>query len=166
MYNDYNKMGYNYGYPRYKRENTVVDDELISLNAALELIKESVKEEKQTEMFFENLILKAPDENAKDILSNIRDDNKKHNEILRFVYSNISGEVLDNPDEKIVELKETSYHDDLESAFLKDVSAVKKYRKIMGAMPTSRMHTLIMSILTDILRHASLYNYLMHKTMV
>ena len=36
----------------------------------------------------------------------------------------------------------------------------------MGAMPTSRMHTLIMSILTDVLRHASLYNYLMHKNVM
>ena len=100
------------------------------------------------------------------ILSNIRDDNKKHNEILRFIYSNISGEVLENLDENKVELKEGSYQDDLESAFLKDVLAVKKYRRIMGAMPTSRMHTLIMSILTDVLRHASLYNYLMHKNVM
>ena len=166
MYNEYNRNGYNYGYPRYKRENTVVDDELISLNLALEMIKEAVKEEKETEVFFENLISKAPDENSKDILSNIRDDNKKHNEILRFIYSNISGEVLENLDESKVELKEGSYQDDLESAFLKDVLAVKKYRRIMGAMPTSRMHTLIMSILTDVLRHASLYNYLMHKNVM
>lgn len=163
MYNEYNRQGYSYGYPRYKRENTVVDDELITLNAALELIKEAIKEEKQNEFFYESIIAKAPDENAKDILSSIRDDEKKHNEILRFIYSNISGEVIENPTEKVIESKETKYYEDLETALLKDVALVKKYRKIMGAMPTSRMHTLVMSILTDKLRHSALYNYLMNK---
>ena len=70
---------------------------------------------------------------------------KKHNEILRFIYSNISSEVIENPTEKVIESKETKYYEDLETALLKDVALVKKYRKIMGAMPTSRMHTLVMS---------------------
>ena len=39
----------------------------------------------------------------------------------------------------------------------------KKYRRIMGAMPNTKLHTLLMSIMTDELRHASLYNYLIHK---
>ena len=59
--------------------------------------------------------------------------------------------------------EETTYTQDIESALFGELDAVKKYRKIMGAMPSSKMQTLVMSILTDELRHANKYNYLIHK---
>ena len=162
MYNEYNKYGYYYGYPRCNRNNTVVDDEIISLNAALEQVKSSIGDEKKDELFYEQLINMAPDENSRDIISSIRDDEKKHNEILRFVYSNITGEVAKNSDEN-VQIQEMTYAEGLEKAFFDEIAAVKKYRRIMGAMPNTKLHTLLMSIMTDELRHASLYNYLIHK---
>ena len=165
MYQDYNSI-YNrrYGYPYYRREKTVVDEEIISLSEALELIRKSIADEKQDEIFYSALIEKAPDDNAKNIIVDIRDDEKKHNEILRFIYSNITGEVfndINNNENKINE--EITYAQDLENALFGELDAVKKYRKIMGAMPSSKMQTLIMSILTDELRHANKYNYLIHK---
>ena len=168
MYNEYNNRysyNYGYGYPRKNRNNTVVDDEIISLNTAIEQVKSSIGDEKKDELFYEKLINMAPDENSRDIISSIRDDEKKHNEILRFVYSNITGEVVESPDEKIT-LDEMTYIDSLEKAFLGEFAAVKKYRRIMGAMPNSKMHTLLMAIMTDEIRHASLYNYLIHKSMM
>ena len=165
MYQDYNSI-YNrrYGYPYYRREKTVVDEEIISLSEALELIRKSIADEKQDEIFYSALIEKAPDDNAKNIIVDIRDDEKKHNEILRFIYSNITGEVfndINNNENKINE--ETTYAQDLENALFGELDAVKKYRKIMGAMPSNKMQTLVMSILTDELRHANKYNYLIHK---
>lgn len=168
MYNEYNNRysyNYGYGYPRKNRNNTVVDDEIISLNTAIEQVKSSIGDEKKDELFYEKLINMAPDENSRDIISSIRDDEKKHNEILRFVYSNITGEVVESPDE-IITLDEMTYIDSLEKAFLGEIAAVKKYRRIMGAMPNSKMHTLLMAIMTDEIRHASLYNYLIHKSMM
>lgn len=161
MFNEYNKYGYYYGYPRCNRNNTVVDDELISLDKAVEEILNSIKNEKEDEMFYTNLIEMAPDY-AKDIISSIRDDETRHNEILRFVYSNITGEVAKNSDEN-VQMPEMTYAEGLEKAFFDEIAAVKKYRRIMGAMPNTKLHTLLMSIMTDELRHASLYNYLIHK---
>ena len=161
MYNEYNKYGYYYGYPRCNRNNTVVDDELISLDKAVEGILNSIKNEKEDEVFYTNLIEMAPDD-AKDIISSIRDDETRHNEILRFVYSNITGEVAKNSDEN-VQMQEMTYAEGLEKAFFDEIAAVKKYRRIMGAMPNTKLHTLLMSIMTDELRHASLYNYLIHK---
>lgn len=161
MYNEYNKYGYYYGYPRCNRNNTVVDDELISLDKAVEEILNSIKNEKEDEVFYTNLIEMAPDY-AKDIISSIRDDETRHNEILRFVYSNITGEVAKNSDEN-VQKQEMTYAEGLEKAFFDEIAAVKKYRRIMGAMPNTKLHTLLMSIMTDELRHASLYNYLIHK---
>ena len=168
MYNEYNNRysyNYGYGYPRKNRNNTVVDDEIISLNTAIEQVKSSIGDEKKDELFYEQLINMAPDESSRDIISSIRDDEKKHNEILRFVYSNITGEVVESPDE-IITLDEMTYIDSLEKAFLGEFAAVKKYRRIMGAMPNSKMHTLLMAIMTDEIRHASLYNYLIHKSMM
>lgn len=161
MYNEYNKYGYYYGYPRCNRNNTVVDDELISLDKAVEGILNSIKNEKEDEVFYTNLIEMSPDY-AKDIISSIRDDETRHNEILRFVYSNITGEVAKNSDEN-VQKQEMTYAEGLEKAFFDEIAAVKKYRRIMGAMPNTKLHTLLMSIMTDELRHASLYNYLIHK---
>ncbi len=161
MYNEYNKYGYYYGYPRCNRNNTVIDDELISLDKAVEGILNSIKNEKEDEVFYTNLIEMAPDY-AKDIISSIRDDETRHNEILRFVYSNITGEVAKNSDEN-VQKQEMTYAEGLEKAFFDEIAAVKKYRRIMGAMPNTKLHTLLMSIMTDELRHASLYNYLIHK---
>lgn len=165
MYQDYNSI-YNrrYGYPYYRREKTVVDEEIISLSEALDLIRKSIGDEKQDELFYNALIEKAPDDNAKKIITDIRDDEKNHNEILRFIYSNITGEVfndINNNENKISE--ETTYAQDLENALFGELDAVKKYRKIMGAMPSNKMQTLVMSILTDELRHANKYNYLIHK---
>lgn len=162
MYNDYN---YNYRYLRKNRNSNVVDDEIISLNVALEQIKSSIMDERKDELFYENLITMAPDENSRDIISSIRDDEKRHNEILRFVYSNISGNVVEIPEEEIT-IEEMTYADSIEKSLLEEVAAVKKYRRIMGAMPNSKMYTLLMSILTDEIRHASLYNYLISKNMM
>lgn len=161
MYNEYNKYGYYYGYPRCNRNNTVVDDELISLDKAVEGLLNSIKNEKEDEFFYTNLIEMAPDY-AKDTISSIRDDETRHNEILRFVYSNITGEVAKNSDEN-VQIQEMTYAEGLEKAFFDEIAAVKKYRRIMGAIPNTKLHTLLMSIMTDELRHASLYNYLIHK---
>lgn len=161
MYNEYNKYGYYYGYPRCNRNNTVVDDELISLDKAVEGLLNSIKNEKEDEFFYTNLIEMAPDY-AKYTISSIRDDETRHNEILRFVYSNITGEVAKNSDEN-VQIQEMTYAEGLEKAFFDEIAAVKKYRRIMGAMPNTKLHTLLMSIMTDELRHASLYNYLIHK---
>ena len=139
MYNEYNKYGYYYGYPRCNRNNTVVDDELISLDKAVEGLLNSIKNEKEDEFFYTNLIEMAPDY-AKDTISSIRDDETRHNEILRFVYSNITGEVAKNSDEN-VQIQEMTYAEGLEKAFFDEIAAVKKYRRIMGAMPNTKLHT-------------------------
>ena len=166
MYQDYNSI-YNrrYGYPYYRREKTVVDEEIISLSEALDLIRKSIADEKNDEIFYSALIEKAPDDNAKKIITDIRDDEKNHNEILRFIYSNITGEVFSDMNANATNTvnEETTYTQDIESALFGELDAVKKYRKIMGAMPSSKMQTLVMSILTDELRHANKYNYLIHK---
>ena len=56
-----------------------------------------------------------------------------------------------------------SYKEKLEKALFGELDAVVRYRRIMGTMPSGNSYTLLMSIMTDELRHASKYNFLIHK---
>lgn len=56
------------------------------------------------------------------------------------------------------------YKSNLEKALFGELDAVAKYRKILGTMPSGSSYTLLMSIMTDELRHASKYNFLIHNT--
>ena len=52
------------------------------------------------------------------------------------------------------------YKSNLKLALFGELTAVAKYRKILGTMPSGNSYTLLMSIMTDELRHASKYNFL------
>ena len=56
-----------------------------------------------------------------------------------------------------------NYKRNLEKGLKKELEETEKYRKIMSAMPDRRKTLSVMEILTDKLRHASWYNYLIAK---
>lgn len=98
MYPDYYNM-YNqyYGFkgPDYRSsEPQNGSGEIITLYQAIGLIKQSVGDEKEDEMFYETLIKQAPTEKEKDIIRSIRDDERKHNQILRRLYYEFTGQML------------------------------------------------------------------------
>lgn len=55
------------------------------------------------------------------------------------------------------------YKTNLENALFGELNAVVKYRRILGTMPSGNSYTLLMSIMTDELRHASKYNFLIQN---
>ena len=57
----------------------------------------------------------------------------------------------------------STYQENLEKALFGELDAVVKYRRILGTMPSGNSYTLLMSIMTDELRHASKYNFLIHN---
>ena len=98
MYPDYYNM-YNqyYGFkgPDYRSsEPQNGSGEIITLYQAIGLIKQSVGDEKEDEMFYDTLIKQAPTEKEKDIIRSIRDDERKHNQILRRLYYEFTGQML------------------------------------------------------------------------
>ena len=168
MYPDYNMQNSFYGFDEYNfrgfnNQTNTYGDELITLNQAIELIRQSVGNEREDEIFYDNLIKQAPTEEEKEIIRSIRDDEKKHNKILRDLYYNFTGQMV--PPNMVSPNVDTNlkYKDNLEKALFGELEAVKKYRRIMGTMPSGNSYTLVMSIMTDELRHASKYNYLIHK---
>lgn len=181
--------------------NIYVKEELISLNEAINLIKKSVADEKADEEFYDTLIKMAPNIKSKEIITSIRDDEKKHNQILRDVYFRLTGMRLPpsnqtsntnnttsnnlnqnnvntlNSSKSVVSNSSTSnnsksttdntmlnstnsYKNNLVKALFGETEAVAKYRRIMGAMNDNATYTLLMSIMTDEIRHAAKYNYL------
>ena len=167
MYSDYYNM-YNqyYGFkgPDYRSsEPQNGSGEIITLYQAIGLIKQSVGDEKEDEMFYDTLIKQAPTEKEKDIIRSIRDDERKHNQILRRLYYEFTGQMLPADTVTNVPNSNMDYKSNLEKALFGELDAVAKYRKIMGTMPSGNSYTLLMSIMTDELRHANKYNFLIHN---
>lgn len=157
-----------YGFDEYNyRSNVPQEDsgEIITLNQAIELIRKSVGNEREDEIFYDNLIKQAPTEKQKEIIRSIRNDERKHNQILRKLYYDFTGQMIPIDTLAVEGNNENmDYKSQLEKALFGELDAVAKYRKIMGTMPSGNSYTLLMSIMTDELRHASKYNFLIQNT--
>ena len=166
-YNMYNFYGINdFNYRRdYRNDNqpNIYNDEIITLSQAIELIRQSVRNEREDELFYDKLLEQAPTEKEKDIIRSIRDDERKHNQILRGLYYEFTGQMLPADTLTVEANNNMDYKANLEKALFGELEAVSKYRKIMGTMPSGESYTLLMSIMTDELRHASKYNFLIHN---
>lgn len=167
MYSDYYNM-YNQYYgvyePNYRSSDAQPDSgEIITLNQAIALIRKSVGDEKEDEIFYDTLIQQAPKKNEKDIIRSIRDDERKHNQILRRLYYEFTGQMLPTDTLSNEQKNNMDYKSNLEKALFGELDAVAKYRKILGTMPSGNSYTLLMSIMTDELRHASKYNFLIQN---
>lgn len=167
MYPNYNMFNPYCGFNEYNYRSSepvnMYNDEIITLNQAIELIRKSVGNEKEDELFYDELIKQSPTEREKEIIRSIRDDERKHNQILRELYFNFTGQMI--PADTSIEStnNKLSYKEQLENALFGELDAVAKYRRILGTMPSGKSYTLIMSIMTDELRHANKYNFLIHN---
>ena len=97
MYPDYNMYNQYYGFREYNYRNSEMKEEsgeIITLNQAIDLIRKSVDDEKEDEMFYGILIEQSPTDKEKDIIRSIRDDERKHNQILRELYYDFTGQIL------------------------------------------------------------------------
>lgn len=164
-YNMYNQF-YNFDEINYRNDipQQVDSGEVITLSQAISLIRKSVGDEREDELFYDNLIKQAPTEKEKEIIRNIRNNERKHTQILRKLYYEFTGQMLP-VDTSISEnnIGNMSYKEQLEKALFGELDAVVKYRKILGTMPSGSSYILLMSIMTDELIHANKYNFLIHN---
>ena len=159
-YNMYTPYNQDYEINDRNSELQLDSEEIITLNQAISLIKQSIGDEKEDEMFYNVLIKQAPTNEEKEIIKSIRNDERKHNRILRRLYYEFTGQIL--PEGTLSNNSEINmdYKSNLKLALFGELNAVAKYRKILGTMPSGNSYTLLMSIMTDELRHASKYNFL------
>ena len=150
-------------YRRYLPTLTLKKQQLQAEIRTIEAKANAVRNEREDELFYDRLLEQAPTDKEKEIITSIRNDERKHNKILRDLYYNFTGQVI-QADMSMPNINNTStYKENLEKALFGELDAVVKYRKILGTMPSGNSYTLLMSIMTDELRHASKYNFLIHN---
>ena len=173
MYDEFsNNFGYiNYPYIAYSK-NIYNNDTYRATTTVhvpkeiLEMIKDSVTSEKEDERFYDHLIAIAPSQEDKKIIESIRNDERHHNQLFRKIYLELTGVALPK---NVLESSETelniTYMQGLEQALMGELSAVEKYRKILAEMADKQRYNMVFEILTDELKHAAKYNFLITKNM-
>ena len=134
----------------------------VSLEEALGIIKEAVAGETEDRMFYDFLISNAPNNKDKEIIKGIRDDEIKHAKLFRQLYYQFTGKTI-GPDQEVDFKKPATYCEGLIRALLGEQNAVRKYRKILFAMNARKDINILTEIITDEIRHGSLYNLLVHN---
>lgn len=135
----------------------------LSLEQAIMEIKKSITGEKDDEIFYSVLLSQAPNEEEKNIIKSIIADEKKHNLMFRKLYEELTK--MESPASQMSRTNNSSneYLKNLEKALFGELSAVERYRQIMFAMPNKEKYDMLMEILTDEIKHAAKYNYLITR---
>jgi rubrerythrin len=132
-----------------------------ALNDALKLIKRAVSGEKEDEMFYDYLMDMAPTKEQKEIIKSIKDDEKKHNIMLRRIYRDLTGRDIDAENCEKFE-KPKSYIEGIRKALFKELKAVETYREIRHQLPYILYRDMLFDIITDELKHGIKYNYILY----
>ena len=129
------------------------------------MIKASIASEKDDEIFYSVLLSQAPTEEDKKIIMSIINDEKKHNKMFKELYQELTKQTLPQSMMSRSNNSSSEYLKNLEKALFGELAAVEKYRQIMAAMPDKKKYSMLMEIMTDELKHANKYNFLIAKNM-
>ncbi|WP_258171285.1 ferritin-like domain-containing protein [Paenibacillus sp. R14(2021)] len=131
-----------------------------TLQEALALVKQSVQGEREDELFYDYLISVAPTKEEQAIIVSIRDDERKHNQMFRKIYYDLTGQTIPVTQDAAFE-KPQSFTEGVKKAFFGELSAMERYRIIRAGMPNRYYRDMVFEILTDEMKHADKYNYIM-----
>jgi rubrerythrin len=135
-----------------------------TLDQALKLIKSAVQGEREDELFYDYLISLAPSKEEKEIIKSIRDDERKHNKMFRAMYKYYTGQDVKASMEEDFE-KPCSYIDGIKKAMFGELSAMERYRIIRAGLPDRYFRDMAFEILTDEMKHATKYNYILTENL-
>ena len=130
-----------------------------NLNKAIAIAKDSIEDENQDAAMYETLITLAPTKEAKDIIASIRDDEKIHSKLLREIFTKITGVALP-VNMETTNYPKLTYIDGIKKALMGELEAVEKYRELLTYMPNKELYNKVLYIMTDEMKHATKYNYL------
>ena len=125
---------------------------------ALRIIMESAGSEREDELFYDYLLSVAP-ESQRNIIASIRDDERKHIQLFKQLYWELTGQDIPLAQDEPFE-RPQSYCDGLTRALFGELGAVEKYRKILFGLEFLPYRNIITEIYTDELKHAAKWNYL------
>jgi predicted heme/steroid binding protein/rubrerythrin len=134
------------------------------LDRALELVKAAVQGEREDELFYDYLISMASTAEEKNIITTIRDDERKHNKLFREIYRFYTGKTIPAPT-NIEFQKPSSYIEGIKKAKFGELGAVERYRDIRAGLPDRYYRDMVFEILTDELKHADKYDYILYLSL-
>ncbi|CEH31926.1 ferritin family protein [Aneurinibacillus migulanus] len=134
-----------------------------NLQAVLPLLQRAVQGERNDELFYDYLIQNAPSNQDREIITSIRDDERRHRQMFRHMYYALTGQQITESTTGEPFNIPPSYLAGLEKAIFGELSAVELYRKIYFTIPYTVFKNMVFEILTDELKHASKYNFLYAK---
>lgn len=132
------------------------------MQIVLRLIQEAIADERHDELFYDYLISVAPTEQEKQVITGIRNDERKHRIWFRQLYTQLTGQRPGVSGQEEAFQQPASYLDGIEKALMGELKAFEKYRVIYKYIPTQYRDT-IFEIMTDEMKHASYYNWLYAK---
>ncbi|MFB9327871.1 hypothetical protein ACFFSY_18240 [Paenibacillus aurantiacus] len=132
-----------------------------ALQESLQLIQATANAESNTESFFRKLIELAPSEEARGIITSIRDDERKHLNILREIYAAFTGRDVQVTAPITMYKDVTSYEEGLKEALFNKWATEQRAGSILAAMPTGYYQNLLAKIAIDNVAISSKWNYLL-----
>ncbi len=130
-----------------------------SLQEALVLISEAIRDENEDAQFYSYLASVAPAQEAADILIGIRDDELRHLQMFQDIYYCFTGRQV-SPEDMNTAIEPICFYDGLKQAFFNEISAIESYRDILAGLPYIYYRDMVFEILTDELIHADKINYI------
>ena len=124
---------------------------------SLKLIAEAVQGEKEDQIFYDYLIANAPTQDQKEIISTIRNDEIRHNQLYKKMYKELTGQEVQLAEEEEF-VPPASFEQGIRKAILGEMKAMEKYRIIRQGLQHRYHRDIVFSILTDELKHGTLYN--------
>lgn len=159
---DYYGTGYNYGYG-YGDEYSyrAMKTQYKTLEEALALVENAIEAERDDELFYDDLITIAPSEEEKEIITSIRDDERKHYRYFREIYTFFTQQRLNENIDESKENRPKSYIEGIKKAKFEEMAAVEKYRDIRAGIPYEYYRDMVYEIITDEQKHADKYDYIL-----
>lgn len=138
----------------------------IQLENAIYTIGNSVESEEIINRYYQWLIDNIPEseltpgqnDRIRNILETIQQDKINHNRILKNIYYELTGKVVTIVEKEFAEPKD--FKMEIMYEYIRALEGIQKYRHVMFGMPNLSYRDLIYIIISDEIRHASLYNYI------
>ncbi|MDF2675907.1 MAG: rubrerythrin [Bacillota bacterium] len=159
MFNNYDIPYMN---PYMQCSNYGMDFSQEGLALALNLMQEAVQDERHEELLYDYLISVAPTQEEKDIITSNRNDERNHRRWFRDAYRYYTGENIDAKDGHDFK-RPASYLEGISNAVFGELNAMEKYRYIREGLPERFFRDTVFRILTDEMKHATKYNYILSK---
>ena len=126
---------------------------------SLKMMAEAVQGEKEDQIFYDYLITNAPTQEQKEIITSIRNDEIRHNKLYKKMYKELTGrDVGLEKEEEFV--PPATFKDGIKKALFGELKAMERYRVIRQGLPYRYYRDIVFAILTDELKHATLYNFI------